>query len=223
MCTSMLSVQWMLPPGRVTYSRHIAWGRNLRSERFGADLSYSPTPPKIPVLDPGLLTKVFFFADNSRMAKQNLLHVGICKLDPIQVVYRTCLFQNPTVTQNYDKRIRQTFQLVREWIVCFGLDPKKLLHIGIPTLENKQLVTYDCCIEFLFPIMENNCDIALRTLPGGDYAVLRVKKTPAQIRHAIDTFLSEHIPDNGLIFDENRPTYEIYYEDTMEYCVPIQK
>jgi DNA gyrase inhibitor GyrI len=157
------------------------------------------------------------------MAKRDLLHVGICKLEPVQVVYKTCLFRSTSLLGSYDRRIRETFQIVRERIACFGLDPEKLLHIGIPTLENKQLVTYDCCVEFLFPLMENNCDIALRTLPGGDYDVLRVEKTPAKIRKAIDTFLAEYIPDNGLIFDENRPTYEIYYEDTMEYCVPIQK
>ena len=97
------------------------------------------------------------------------------------------------------------------------------MHIGVPVLEDKQLIMYDCCIEFPFPVLEERGDISLRVLPGGEYALLRVEKTPAKIGKAIQLFYSDYIPRNALILDEERPTYEIYYEDTMEYCVPIQK
>jgi DNA gyrase inhibitor GyrI len=166
-----------------------------------------------------VLTVFFISIENEDMTKHDFLHVGICKLEPVQVIYKTCLFRDPP--QGYDKRLRQTFQLVREWIVRFGLDPMGLLHIGIPTLENKQLIMYDCCIEFPLPMMEKSDDLALRSLQGGDYALLRVEKTPAKIGKAIQMFLADYIPENHLVLDEERPIYEIYYTDTIEYCVPI--
>lgn len=152
-----------------------------------------------------------------------MLHVGICELEPVQVAYKTCLFRSTTLPGSYDKRIRSTFQMLREWLVCFGLDPKTFLHIGIPGLENNQLVTYDCCIEFPLPVVENKADIGIKILPGGQYALLRVEKTRAKIEKAIQRLYSEYIPAHHLILEEDRPTYEIYYEDTMEYCVPLLK
>jgi len=155
------------------------------------------------------------------MTKHNALHVGICKLESLQVISRTCVFRHSR--ENHDKKIRQAFQALREWTVQFGLDPKQLLHIGIPTVEEKQLVMYECCMEFHLPMMEDNTEIQLKTLPGGSYAVLRVEKTPTKIGKAIQRFHADYIPDNDLVIDELRPTYEIYYEDTLEYCVPILK
>jgi len=153
------------------------------------------------------------------MAKQSLLHVGICELEPAQVISKTCIFRHPK--ENHDKKIRQAFQTLREWTVRFGLDPKRLLHIGIPTVDDKQLIMYECCIEFPIPMMEEDANIQLKTLPGGVYAVLRIEKSPAKIGNAIRRLHADYIPDNDLVIDSERPTYEIYYEDTMEYCVPI--
>ena len=31
----------------------------------------------------------------------------------------------------------------------------------------------------------------------------------------------DYIPDNQIVIDEMRPVYEIYYEDILEYCVPV--
>lgn len=153
------------------------------------------------------------------MTKQSPLHVGICELEPVQVIYKTCIFRHSK--ENPDKKIRQAFQALREWIVHFGLNPKELLHIGTPTIEDKQLVMYECCIEFPIPMMEEDEDIQVKTLPGGSYAVLRIEKSPAKIGNAIRRFHADYIPDNDLVIDDDRPAYEIYYEDTMEYCVPI--
>ena len=155
------------------------------------------------------------------MTKHNPLHVGICDLEPVQVISRTCVFRHSK--ENQDKKIRQAFQALREWTVRFGLDPKQLLHIGIPTIDEKQLVMYECCMEFNLPMMEDNAEIQLKTLPGGSYAVLRVEKTPAKIGRSIRAFHADYIPDNDLVIDDLRPIYEIYYEDTMEYCLPILK
>lgn len=49
--------------------------------------------------------------------------------------------------------------MLREWTVRFGLDSKQLLHIGIPTMDEKQLVMYECCIEFPIPMMEEDADL----------------------------------------------------------------
>lgn len=35
------------------------------------------------------------------------------------------------------------------------------------------------------------------------------------------TRYQEYVPQNRLQIDALRPTYEIYYESTLEYCVPI--
>jgi len=153
------------------------------------------------------------------MTKHAPLHVGVCELEPVQVIYKTCIFRHSR--ENYDKKIRLAFQVLREWTVRFGLDPKQSLHIGIPTIEDKQLIMYECCIEFPLPMMEDNVEIQLKTLPGGNYAVLQVEKTPTKIGKAIQVFYADYIPDNNLLIDHERPIYEIYYEDTMEYCVPI--
>lgn len=153
------------------------------------------------------------------MTKHNSLHVGICKLEPLQVISKTCVFRHSK--ENHDKKIRQAFQALREWTVRFGLDPKQLLHIGIPTVDDKQLVMYECCMEFHLPMLEDNTEIQLKILPGGNYAVLRVEKIQAKFGKAIQRFHADYIPDNDLVIDNLRPTYEIYYEDTLEYCVPI--
>ncbi len=103
----------------------------------------------------------------------------------------------------------------------FGLDPDTLLHIGIPTLDKNELVTYECCLEFPLPIEIENEKFGQKTLPGGPYAVLRIKKNPQEIRKAIRQLYSDYIPDYEIVIDEMRPVYEIYYEDLLEYCVPV--
>jgi len=104
------------------------------------------------------------------MTYQPLLHVGICELESIQVIYKTCIFRH--TKENYDTKIRKAFQRLREWIVRFGLDPNQLLHIGIPTVDEKGLVMYECCLESPIPMIEEEADIQSKTLPGGSYAVL---------------------------------------------------
>ena len=115
----------------------------------------------------------------------------------------------------------EAFQIIREWVVMYGLDPGTLLHIGVPTLDGKEIVTYDCCIEFPLPIDDESDEVKQKTLAGGGYAVLRVDKKPGEIGKAIRQLYGDYIPENQIVIDESRPVYEIYYEDTMEYCVPV--
>ena len=142
------------------------------------------------------------------MSNKNLLHVGIANLPSIQVAHTLCIF--PSSLNKPFKKINETFQSLREWVANFGLDPNTLLHIGIPSLDGKVLVTYSCCLEFPLPIDE-----------GGLYVILRIEKKSSKILKAIRQFHGDYIPENRIVVDENRQIYEIYYTDTMEYCVPV--
>jgi DNA gyrase inhibitor GyrI len=153
------------------------------------------------------------------MNNHDLLHVGIASLAPVRVVHQLCIF--PTPPNNPDGKIRRTFQSLREWLVGFGLDPEALLHIGIPTLDGRELITYDCCIEFPLPIDDEGDDISQKELPGGRYVVLRVEKKRDKISKAIRQLNDAYIPENQITVDVSRPVYEIYYKDSMEYCVPV--
>ena len=157
--------------------------------------------------------------DNAHMSKKKHLNVGIVDLTPVRVVHKLCIF--PTTRNRPDKQIRKTFQNLREYVVLYGLDPDTLLHIGIPTIEDQEIVTYECCLEFPLPIENENEKFGQKTLPGGQYVVLRVEKKPQEIGNGIRQLYGDYIPDNQIVIDEMRPVYEIYYEDTMEYCVPV--
>ena len=104
------------------------------------------------------------------------------------------------------------------------------LHVGTATLNEIQVATkscifpiinYNCCIEFPYPIDEVINGILVKTLPGGLYTILRMVKDPAVIARSIRQFTGDYIPDNEIILDQTRPVYEIYYDDEMEYCVPV--
>ena len=88
-------------------------------------------------------------------------------------------------------------------------------------LDGDILVTYDWCIEFSLLIQEDNPSLGVATLPGGKYAVLIVEKTRAKIGKAIRQFRGDYVFEHELILDEDRPIYEIYYDTTMEYCIPL--
>lgn len=158
-------------------------------------------------------------SENNHMIKQSFWHAGVCTLEPVQAVFRQCVFREHE--SNYDGCIRQTFQFLREWVVCMGLNPAELLHIGIPVLEDDRLAMYTCCMEYPLLFLDEDSQVSLGVLPGGRYAVLRMEKTPNIIRTSIQQFNNVYIPENGLVRDEHRPVYEIYHEQTMEYCIPI--
>jgi DNA gyrase inhibitor GyrI len=166
----------------------------------------------------GTLTVFFFIGHNVPMRTKLpvFLQVEICELADVPVLHEFILFRGQTFYP--DRVIRPTFQKLRQRLVDFGLDPDTLLHVGVPELVDGQLVSYDCCIEFPLPESLEN----VKTLPGGHYAVLSVEKSPSKIRSAVRAFCGDYLPDHGLIPDDARPIYEIYFKDTLEYCVPIR-
>ena len=117
--------------------------------------------------------------------------------------------------------IHHCFQRVQEWVQGLGLDPLTLLHIGIPIVQDGQLSRYECCVEVPARTQSGLDDIGIKELPGGRYAVMSMKKDPAIIGRSIGRFYREYVPQHHIEIDGPRPTYEIYYESTMEYCVPI--
>ena len=144
------------------------------------------------------------------------LDVEVRSLPDLQVIHCLLLFRSNA--GNPDKIIRPAFRRLRQRVTEFGLVPDTLLHVGVPELVDGLLVSYDCCIEF--PLPESVEDVKI--LPGGRYAVLTVEKSPLKINTAIRAFRGDYLPDHGLVPDEERPVYEIYFKDTLEYCVPIR-
>jgi DNA gyrase inhibitor GyrI len=144
------------------------------------------------------------------------LEVEIRTLPDLRVLHRLLLF--PSNPLNPDKAIRPAFKELHRQVSACGLDPDTLLHVGVPDVVEGELVSYDCCIEFPLPKAS-----PIRMLPGGCYAVLIVEKTPAKIRPAIRSFRGDYLADHGLVTDEDRPVYEIYFKDALEYCLPIEE
>jgi hypothetical protein len=145
-----------------------------------------------------------------------ILDVETRSLQDLAVIHHFLLFHDrPT---NPDRLIRPAFKGLRERLVQYGLNPDELLHVGIPDLADQALVSYECCIEFPLP----GCMEDIKTLPGGLYAILRVEKIRSKIGPAIRAFRGDYLPEHELIIDEDRPVYEIYFKETMEYCVPIR-
>ncbi len=181
------------------------------------DLESSPGVMERKAAQP--LTMVFFKIENAGMPRKAFLRVGIADLPPVRVANQLCVF--PGTAARPFKKIHKTFQYLREQMVILGLDPDDLLHIGIPMLDGDVLTAYSCCIELPLPIDEISDDVDVKTLPGGRYAILRIVKEPGKILRAIRQFQGDYLQENQMMMDDKRPIYEIYYADTMEYCVPI--
>ena len=116
--------------------------------------------------------------------------------------------------------VQATFRRVQEWVQGIGLELSTLLHIGTPVLQAGRLVRYECCVEVPAPVQDGLGEAGIQDLPGGRYAVLSMEKDPAVIGPSIGRLYGEYLSQAGLQVDARRPTYEIYFESTMEYCVP---
>jgi DNA gyrase inhibitor GyrI len=118
--------------------------------------------------------------------------------------------------------IRAAFQRVQAFMRGLDHDPYTLLTIGALRMEEGRLATYDCCVQVPADVQAGTSDIAITDLPGGRYAVLSIVKDPAVIGPTIGRFYREYAANQQLVLDPTRPTYEVYYEKTMEYCVPLR-
>ena len=148
------------------------------------------------------------------------LSVSVRELSPVHVA--SVDYMPGAEPGDLHDEIQRCFERVQAWVKGLGLDPATLLHIGIPVLQEGKLVKYVCCVEVPASVQGGpQGDIAIQDLPGGVYAVLSMAKDPVIIGESIARFYQEYVPQNQIQMDTLCPIYEIYYESTMEYCVPI--
>jgi DNA gyrase inhibitor GyrI len=119
------------------------------------------------------------------------------------------------------KEIRTLFERVQGWLQEIGYDPYTRLTIGSIIAAEEQLLRYECCIEVPDEVQTAPEDIRIKKLPGGKYAVVTITKDPQIIPETVRRFHQEYAPQNSVQIDASRPTYEIYFQDLMEYCVPV--
>jgi DNA gyrase inhibitor GyrI len=147
------------------------------------------------------------------------LSVSIRDLLEVEVAYTRCRVEQ--AAGNFSDQIRDGFQTVKDWIMQQGYDTSGLRVIGAPQVIDGQLKSYDCCVELPEPVQVNTETIQTKNLTGGQYAVLTLEKDSALISDSIGRFFAEYVPEHQLVIDNDRPSYEIYYEHVMEFCVPI--
>jgi|GEM_PF-209835 len=146
------------------------------------------------------------------------LSVSIKDLPPVHVAY---IEYRPGAEQDdMHAEIAECFRRVRAWLTERGHDPMTLT-IGAINMADGRLSSYECCIQVPDEVQGGSGTVAVKDLPGGRYAVVSIEKDPRIIGESIGRFYQEVVPQNNLKIDNLRPTYEVYYERTMEYCVPI--
>ncbi len=145
----------------------------------------------------------------------------LVSIQELAAVHAACLDYVPSAGQaDMHAEIHACFERLQAWAKELGLDPSRLLHVGIPVVREGRLLKYECCVQVPEAVEAAPQDMLVKDLPGGCYAVLTMEKEPAVIGESISRFYAEYLPQNGIELDEARPTYEVYYETTMEYCVP---
>ena len=154
----------------------------------------------------------------SNPAKQ-AVSVSIQELLGVEVAYTSCRVEQ--AAGNFSQQIRDGFQAVKDWLIQQGYDISGLKVIGVPQVTEGQLKSYECCVELPEPVQVSTEIIQTKQLPGGQYAVLTLEKDSTSIGDSIGRFFAEYVPEHQLAIDNNRPTYEIYYEHVMDFCVPI--
>ncbi len=147
------------------------------------------------------------------------LSVEIRELPAVRVAY--AVYKPGPDQENMGKEVRALFERVQSWLQEIGYDPYTRLTIGSIWAADDELLRYECCVELPDEVQTAPEGIRIKELPGGKYAVLTITKDPQLIPHTVRRFHEEYAPRNGVQIDLTRPTYEIYFQDVMEYCVPV--
>lgn len=147
------------------------------------------------------------------------LSVSIKQLPAVHVAY---IAYKPDAEQgDMHAQIGDCFRRVQAWVRERGYDPLSGLTIGAIKMAGGQLSSYECCVQVSEQVQGGSGEVGVQDLVGGRYAVVTIEKDPRIIGDSIGRFYQEYAPQNKLEIDGMRPTYEVYYESTMEYCVPI--
>ena len=98
-----------------------------------------------------------------------------------------------------------------------------------PSITAPEKCRYDACVEIEQDFIVSG-DALKTTIPGGKYAVLRIKGSVAEIGDAWASLLRDWLPSSGLQLDA-RPAFEYYPKDAecdprtgvmeCEICVPV--
>ena len=148
-----------------------------------------------------------------------VLSVSIRDLPLVHVAY---IEYKPDAEQGeMHAKISDCFRRVQAWVRERGYDPLSRLTIGAIKMTGGQLSSYECCVQVPEQVQGGSGDVEIQELVGGRYAVVTIEKDPRIIGDSIGRFYEEYMPQNNVEIDGMRPTYEVYYESTMEYCVPI--
>jgi len=148
-----------------------------------------------------------------------LLSVSIRQLPSIHVAFME--YKVNAEQGDMHNKIGECFRRVQAWVRERGYDPLTGLTIGAFKLVDGQLSSYECCVQIPEQVQSGSGGVDIKELLGGRYAVVSIEKDPRIIGDSIGRFYQEYVPQNNIEIDGMRPTYEVYYESTMEYCVPI--
>jgi len=149
------------------------------------------------------------------------LDVTIRDLAPVRVAMLE--YQAGSLVGTYQESIGMLFREVEGWLKHNGYDPQSLRRFGVPITEGERLIRYWCCIETPPDLATASGPVSICELAGGRYAVLSMFKNGATIGTTINRFYTDYVPSHGLKLDMTRPPIEIYYPDTMDYCVPVHE
>jgi DNA gyrase inhibitor GyrI len=152
---------------------------------------------------------------------QPSLRVHIQELPAREVVCLTC--QLDQASGQFSTQIAEGFGQVKRWLEHQDQAVADRLIIGLPHVVERQLIGYDCCVEPAHIATPLPQGWQTKHLPGGRYAVLSLEKDSATIGERIGQFFAEYVPQHQLILDPTRPSYEVYYAQTMDYCIPIEE
>jgi DNA gyrase inhibitor GyrI len=146
------------------------------------------------------------------------LSISIKELPSVHVAYIE--YKVGSEQGDMHNEIGECFRRVQAWVTKLGYSPYTLT-IGVNNMVHGQLSSYECCVQVPEKVQNGSDGVDIKELPGGRYAVVSIVKDPQIIGPTIGRFHQEYVPEHKLAMDGTRPTYEIYYEKTMEYCVPI--
>jgi DNA gyrase inhibitor GyrI len=146
------------------------------------------------------------------------LNVSFNELPARHVVF--LVYWTNQAAGDFDQRIREHFEQLKSWAKERGVDITTVPAIGIAQVDQGQLQAYECCIPI--PDTLSGADkVSTKILPGGRYAIVQIEKQSEIIGETIGRFFQEYVPSTNLRIDNSRPTYEIYWDKTMDFCVPV--
>jgi DNA gyrase inhibitor GyrI len=131
-------------------------------------------------------------------------------------------YHTSQATGDFDLAIRNAFDRVKSWVRERGETTTTGPAIGIASVADGKLQSYECCIPIRDHLpTDKDSDMQVKTLPGGKYVIVKIEKQSEVIGETIRRFFEEYVPTANIQIDNSRPTYEVYWDTTMDFCVPI--